>query len=82
MKRVSKKQLKRLATYAVIRKEKLEEEPFCERCGALASQTHHKKGRGIYLDNKEFLMSICAPCHAFIHENPNLSREEGWIIDP
>lgn len=81
MKRVSTKQVAKLRTYAKIRIEKLNEDPMCQRCGAAATQTHHRKGRGIHLDEKEWLMSICLNCHTELHENPNQARKDGWIID-
>jgi hypothetical protein len=80
--KVSKKQAKRLATYSKVRQKVLTEEPFCRRCGAVATDTHHSKGRGIHLDDKDSLISLCRPCHDWCHTFPNKAREEGYILKP
>ena len=67
--------------YKKARREYLEENPYCQRCGKMATDIHHKKGRmGELLIDKTFFMSACRPCHIFIEEHPAISYEKGWSI--
>lgn len=81
MKRVSAKQRKRLANYSVTKAIYLASHPNCERCGARSEQLHHKRKRGIYLDDPSYYSALCAMCHEWVHENGKIARKEGWIID-
>lgn len=45
------------------------------------TQIHHMKGRAgsLYLD-KRFWLAVSHEGHAFIHANPKLALERGWMI--
>ena len=88
------KQLKRSPIKRKSEKRKLTEQEYkkkkelylslnrqCERCSKHAIEIHHKNGRtGNRLIDEEYFMSICRDCHVFLHENPILAREKGWLI--
>jgi len=81
MKRVSTKQAKRLANYAKLKKLHMEANPNCAICGKPAEDLHHRKGRGIYLDDPEWFLSVCRNCHdTKIHGDPKTARANGWLI--
>lgn len=71
------------ALYSVLRETYLKANPFCKAklhgCQINATDVHHKKLRGkYYLDESTFL-PVCRTCHNFIHANPILSRELGFL---
>lgn len=78
--RVSKKHKAELAVYSDKRKAYLLRNPYCEVCGCLASQIHHKARRGKNLNNEETWMSICDPCHKRVEANGKWARECGYLI--
>ncbi len=45
------------------------------------TQIHHMKGRAgsLYLD-KRFWLAVSAEGHSFIHANPKIALERGWMI--
>jgi len=46
----------------------LTDHPFCERCGAVACEVHHKKFKSRGGDDRiENLMAVCRKCHAKEH---------------
>lgn len=50
-------------------------------CRGLADEVHHRKGRdGDLVDDVDLLLGTCWACHRFIHSNPALSYERGWMI--
>lgn len=80
LRKVSKKQSRRLTEYRKAKASYMEEHRHCEMCSAPSQQIHHKRGRGIYLADPEFFAALCAPCHEEVHRNPNWARENGWLI--
>lgn len=85
LRKVSKKQSKRLTEYAWAKKKYMEDHPYCESHMGFgevikATQLHHKKGRGIYLADPSYFAALCSACHSFIHEHPNWARDAGWLI--
>lgn len=44
------------------------------RCGPL--QPHHPSGRGPHLFE---VVAVCAACHAWIHDHPNIAFATGWL---
>lgn len=81
IKKVSDKRKTQEATYKLISKAFKLENPFCNVCGNLASDIHHKNGReGDRLNDTRFFMSICRDCHTWLHEHPKVSRENGWLM--
>jgi len=84
--RYSTKRKQRDAVYPQRRREVYERaDGLCEvgavfDCTRRCEQVHHVAGRGgddpHRLSN---LLGACAPCHRFIHANPEVSRERGWM---
>jgi hypothetical protein len=46
----------------------------------LATEIHHKKGRGKYLNDTSTWMAVSAAGHRAIHANPKLSYERGYML--
>ena len=81
MRKVSKKRAEQNKQYKVVRDQFMQDNPNCERCGRMATENHHKNGRnGLRLLDVNYFMAVCRTCHVLIHETPNLSRAEGWLI--
>lgn len=81
MRQVSKKRAQQIREYKILRDDFMSMNPFCERCNRDATENHHKNGRnGLRLLDVEYFMSVCRPCHIFVHQNPKISRENGWLI--
>lgn len=50
-------------------------------CRRQADQVHHRLRRSQGgLGTISNGLHVCAPCHTFIHGNPALSRERGWLL--
>lgn len=63
------------------------------RCfGALVGTTHHVKTKGRdkrfdrvdrakrrLVDHRSNLRAVCNPCHQFVHQNPAIAEEHGWL---
>lgn len=45
----------------------LAERPCCERCGAKATDVHHKHYDTVGRERLEDMEALCAPCHAAHH---------------
>ena len=68
-------------SYKDLRNMYLSVNPDCERCGAKAEQVHHIAGRGKGRHcNLKLFMSICRPCHIWIHRNEEQARDEGILL--
>jgi len=87
LKKVSKSMRRKSVIYFERRVEFLREHPVCGAClarginPAPSAQLHHSRGRigRLYLDER-FWIGVCAPCHAWIHEEaPNEARELGLL---
>ncbi|QUW18866.1 HNH endonuclease [Agrococcus sp. Marseille-Q4369] len=56
----------------------------CERCGKTVlsgGHHHHRKLRSRGgLDCPSNLVFVCAGCHNWIHANPALATEAGWMV--
>jgi len=78
----SSKQVKLEKQYSEKRKKFLSEHPLCEAnlgcCSGLASDVHHKKGRGVYLLDESTYLALCRACHIFIETNPDIAKSMGW----
>lgn len=82
IKKLSEKRAKQTAKYLRARLEYLNENPYCERCGASATDLHHKMGRReelIY--DKKYFMSACRRCHDWIHTNDAEARDQGYLLN-
>ncbi len=68
--------------YSKERKEHLKRYPLCRICGAEATQVHHIKPRSVAhtltIDQNNF-QSTCFACHNWIHNNPKLAYERGYL---
>jgi hypothetical protein len=80
MRKVSKKRAEQNKEYSKTRLQFISEHEICERCKRPADEIHHKAGRnGDRLNDVRDFMSVCRPCHQWIHANPKESREAGWL---
>lgn len=89
---VSKKQSEKLKIYYGLREDYLRKHPRCEvsfpldfplhempNCQNKPDQIHHTRGRGKFLNETITWMAICRNCHRWLHDNPSLARELGFI---
>ena len=80
IKRQSGKGKEREAKYNTAREVYLSEHNSCERCGTREKlEIHHKKGR----DGKNrynYFMTVCRPCHTWIHDNVEESYGLGYLL--
>jgi hypothetical protein len=86
IKRKSKKEGARLRRYEQARAIVYERSGgSCEartpECRGAIDQVHHRQGRdGDLIDDVDRLLGVCWTCHNYIHRNPGLSYERGWLI--
>jgi hypothetical protein len=71
--------------YSMLRNKFLSENSVCAArltgCTLVASDVHHKKGRGnYYLDITTFL-PVCRSCHSYIELHPNEAKELGFSLN-
>jgi hypothetical protein len=82
IKKISNKQAAMLQEYAQVRKAFLAEHLYCEAnltgCLTVASQVHHKQGRGANLSNVETFLAVCGVCHRYIEDNPTEALKMGF----
>lgn len=79
IRQISSKQRKLNDEYSDKRKLFIHLHPLCkaklEDCTVLATDIHHKKGRGKYLLDIGTWISVCRSCHQKIEENPKMAKE-------
>ena len=83
---VSSKRKKQDAEYLKLRERFLTENPICQvsvaGCMNGSTDVHHKfagsNREAFYLVQSTWL-AVCRNCHNFLHLNPKLSREMGWL---
>lgn len=84
----SSKRAKRNAAYLVARDLFLakEENKFCPVIAKLenktvrATEVHHTNGReGERLNDQEYWLAVSREAHQWIHANPELAKEQGWL---
>jgi len=84
IKKVSTRQQKLLAEYSILHKQFMANHPECEAkaegCDGKATQVHHKKGRGEYLNRTETWLAVCFNCHRMIEENPEWAKQKGFSL--
>lgn len=80
IKKFSKKKLKELNIYRKLRDLYLKEHPFCERCGNVATDLHHKITRQYHLNDVGVFCSLCRNCHDWVHENDGEARKQGFLL--
>jgi len=83
---VSSKRKKKDAEYLKLRQRYLTENPLCMvkvgGCTHNATDVHHKfsgSDRDTYYLVQSTWLAVCRNCHDFLHLNPKLSREMGWL---
>lgn len=74
IKKLSKKREAQNKIYLVLRKEFLEQNPYCqikfEGCSNLSVEVHHSEGRiGTLLTNVEYFVATCRNCHRIHHDS-------------
>lgn len=52
----------------------------CARCGNRATALHHRKRRREGGHGYENLVALCNTCHTFVHANPVVAIEQGYIV--
>jgi len=83
---VSSKRKKKDAEYLKLRERYLSDNPLCmvkvNGCSHNATDVHHKfsgSDRDTYYLVQSTWLAVCRNCHDFLHLNPKLSREMGWL---
>jgi len=81
IKSASEKRKEALEQYKILRDVYMKDHPICEAnldcCRKKATDLHHPKGRGIYLNDVSRFMAVCRPCHNWITEHSAESIELG-----
>ena len=84
--KVSAKKQKQDAEYLKLRARFLTENPMCEigvsGCTRNSTDIHHIRSgsdRHIYYLIQSTWLSVCRSCHNFVHLNPKISREMGYL---
>lgn len=84
MPKVAKKQKQNLTMYSKVRKEYLASHETCEAslagCTHTATDIHHKKGRGIYLNDSSTFLAVCRNCHNYIELHPDFAKQKGYSL--
>ena len=83
---VSSKRKKKDQEYLKLRERYLTENPLCMvkvgGCTHNATDVHHKYAgsnrEAFYLVQSTWL-AVCRNCHDFVHLNPKIAREMGWL---
>jgi hypothetical protein len=81
--RRSKKRSKQERLYTQLRKDYLNEQPFCEvdGCDSDSSEIHHMAGRvGELLTDVTKFLAVCRPHHRYIEANPIEAKEKGYSL--
>ncbi len=88
LRRVSKKRAVGLRIYSKLRKQFLEEHPYCQAYATIwypacdsppSVEIHHKRGRGKYLNETSTWLAVCRMSHDFIHQHPKAARIMGFL---
>lgn len=82
---VSKKQQKNLYAYSQAKKELFSQSDECmlqipDVCTGVATDSHHRKGRGIYIAVKGLLARACRPCHDWCGAHPQEAIDRGYSL--
>jgi len=83
---VSSKRKKKDAEYSKLREKFLTENPLCMvkviGCGHGATDVHHTyagANRDAFYLIQSTWKAVCRNCHDFVHMNPKIAREMGWL---
>lgn len=81
IKQVSTRQQKLNTAYAVLRKEFMKANPHCQAkldgCTYIATDCHHRRGRGEYFLDASTYLAVCSACHRWITEHSAEAIEMG-----
>ena len=80
IKQMSKKLSAELIVYRDLREVFLKKNPICPVTKQKATQIHHKKGRGKFLNVVEFWLAVSAEGHEKIEANPKWAKEMGYTL--
>lgn len=70
-----------LKIYYVLSADYLKDHPMCECCKkAFATEIHHKKGRGIWLNIVKYFLAVCRLCHDKIEEHPDWAKQNNYSL--
>ena len=70
------------AKWKYTRRRKLFDVPLCERCGALATEVHHRHGVRVDPWSMAGLESLCHPCHSRTTRQEQLSGGREGGLEP
>jgi hypothetical protein len=77
----SKKTRIKIGEYSTLRKDFLEAHPLCmaklEECTRIATDIHHKQGRGKFFLVIKTWLGVCRNCHHWIENHPKEAKELG-----
>lgn len=81
---MSDRKQRELAAYRELKELLAQHWTHCARCERPSSDldAHHPylRGSGKALWKLLTVIPVCRECHNFIHDNPNLSRSQGWLV--
>lgn len=81
MRHCSPKRARQERVYLARRRVFLAANPRCARCGARATEVHHRAGRdGFRLLHEPWWLPVCARCHKDITEHPADALANGWSL--
>ncbi len=70
--------------YSVLRKDFLLDHPVCEAgcpgCKGVATEVHHKRGRGVWQNVVEYFLAVCHHCHSWIETHPAEAKAKGFSL--
>jgi hypothetical protein len=69
--------------YLKLNREYLEQWPKCEVPGCLyrSQEVHHLQGReNERLNDQDYWMAVCSDHHKYIHDHPEWSRSQGYLL--
>lgn len=82
IKKFSDRTRKKVGEYIALRELFLKEFPLCTThlmgCEKIATEIHHMKGRGIYLNDVGTWLPVCRYCHHWIEMHPSEAKTLGF----
>lgn len=82
LRKMSRKMARHNAEYQKAKKIYMKTHPMCEACQCHEAESlHHKRGRGIYLCEVQYFMSVCNLCHSKIETFKTWAFQMGYRLD-
>jgi len=80
IKPMTKKLKANLKEYLTLKFKFISENYTCqvEGCQNESQDIHHKKGRGVHLNDTANFLAVCRDCHIKIEMNPTWAKSEGY----